>query len=90
MPVKKAAFKALKQDRAKAQRNKKVKSDLDALTRRLRKAIAAKDSNKAQGFLQQLIKKIDKSTQNGVVKKNTAARQKSRLTKAVNTLKKSS
>ncbi|OGY43300.1 MAG: 30S ribosomal protein S20 [Candidatus Buchananbacteria bacterium RIFCSPHIGHO2_02_FULL_38_8] len=86
MPVKKAAFKALRQSKVRAQKNKKVKSDVVALVRKVRKSVVAKDLSKAQNWLKQVVKKIDKAVQNGVIKKNTAARQKSRLTKAVNAL----
>ncbi|NUM25938.1 MAG: 30S ribosomal protein S20 [Candidatus Buchananbacteria bacterium] len=88
MPVKKAAFKALRQSKRKANINLKVKSDIIALTRRINKAILAKDEAKAKDWLKQLIKKVDKATQNKVMKKNTAGRKKSRLTKAVNALSK--
>lgn len=90
MPIKKSAFKALRQSKKKALKNKKVKSDIEALVRRVRKAVLSKDSTQAQDWLKQAIKKIDKASQKGIIKKNTAARKKSRLTKAVNTLKKGS
>ncbi|MFA6215299.1 MAG: 30S ribosomal protein S20 [Patescibacteria group bacterium] len=86
MPIKDSAFKALRQNAKKAKRNQKVKSDLEALMRKVRKSIAAKDQVKAADWLKQAIKKIDKATQKGVVKRNTAGRKKSRLTKAVNAL----
>ena len=88
MPVKQAAYKALRQSRKRAQRNSKVKSDIVALIRHVRKSVTAKDSAKAVEWLKQAIKKIDKAVQNKVMKKNTAARQKSRLAKAVNALAK--
>ena len=86
MPVKKAAIKALRQSKRKAKANLKVKSDIVALTRRVNKAILAKDESKAKDWLKQLIKKTDKAAQNKVLKKNTVARKKSRLTRAVNAL----
>ncbi|MBI3291088.1 30S ribosomal protein S20 [Candidatus Falkowbacteria bacterium] len=83
MPVKRSAFKALRQSKRRAARNKKIKSDISALVRKVNKAISAKDSGKAVEFLKQAIKKFDKAVQNKVIKKNTAARKKSRLSKAV-------
>lgn len=88
MPIKKAAFKALRQDKKKELRNKKVKSDIGALVRKVNKAIAAKDSSKAADWLKQVIKKLDRAAQKGIVKKNTAARKKSRLSKAVKAISK--
>jgi len=86
MPVKKSASKALRQDKARAERNKKIKTDIAALVRKVRKSIEKKDSAKASEWLKQVIKKIDKAAQKGIIKKNTAARKKSRLSQAVKSL----
>lgn len=86
MPIKKAAFKALRQSVKRADRNNKTKSDVAALIRHVRKAIAAADGAKANDWLKQAIKKIDQAAQKKILKKNTAARTKSRLTAAVNRL----
>ena len=90
MPIKKSAAKALRQSKKGTVRNSKVSSDIEALTRKARKAIAAKDQAKALEWLRQASKRIDKGVQNGVLKKNTAARKKSRLAKAVSALSKKS
>ena len=50
------------------------------------KAVSAKDKDKANDNLKVAIKRIDKATQAGAIKKNTAARNKSRLTKKVNAM----
>jgi small subunit ribosomal protein S20 len=86
MPVKKSALKALRQSKAHQERNKKIKSDIIALIKKVRKAVLAKDKAKASDWLKQTIKRIDKATQKGIIKKNTAARRKSRLSKLVNAL----
>lgn len=83
MPIKKSAFKALRQTKKRTSLNTKIQSDIVALVRRVRKAITAKDSAKASDWLKQAIKKIDKASARGILKKNTAARKKSRLVKAV-------
>ena len=83
MPIKKAAFKDLRQNKTRALRNKKIKSDIQALIKKVNKAVVSKDFPKAQDWLKQLIKKVDKAAQKGVMKKNTAARKKSRMSKAV-------
>jgi len=88
MPIKQAAFKALRQNKKAAERNKKVKSDIEALTKRIRKAITAGDKTKGAEWLAQAVKKIDKAVQKKMLKKNTASRQKSRLAIAVNKIKK--
>ena len=88
MPVKQAAFKALRQNKVRAARNTKIKSDIEALARKVRKSVADKNQAKAADWLKQVIKKIDKAVQTGLIKKNTAARSKSRLAKVVNALAK--
>jgi len=83
MPIKKAAFKDLRQNKKRAEQNRKVKSDIAALARKLRQAITAKDAAKASEWLKQVIKRIDKAAGKKVLAKNTAARMKSRLAKTV-------
>jgi len=48
------------------------------------KRLALSKDGKARELLQQAYKAIDKAAKRGVIKKNTAARKKSRLTKFVN------
>jgi small subunit ribosomal protein S20 len=86
MPVKAAAIKDLMKNKKRAAVNKKVKSDIEALIKKVSKAIGTKDSTKAQDWLKQTIKKIDKAVAKKIIKKNTAARKKSRLAKAVNAI----
>jgi len=88
MPIKKAAIKDLRQNKKRAKRNQKTKSDITALIRKVRKTIEKKDSAKAAEWLKQAIKQIDRAAQKGILKKNTAARKKSRLSKAVKALTK--
>ena len=78
----------MRQDKKRASRNKKIKSDITALVRKIREAIKKNDHPKADEWLKQAIKKIDRAAQKGVIKKNTAGRKKSRLFKAVNSLAK--
>jgi len=78
MPVKKSAMKALRQSKKRALANKTVKTDIKTLLKKSRKAIDAK-AEKAEDLVKTTIKKFDKATQKGIIKKNTAARKKSRL-----------
>lgn len=48
-----------------------------------RKLVAAKSSAAAEKKIPELYKAIDKAVKRGVIKKNTAARKKSRLVKAL-------
>jgi len=88
MPTKNAAIKDLRQNKKRAERNRKVKSDIAALIRKVKLAVGKKDEPKAKEWLRQVAKKLDKATQKKVLKKNAAGRRKSRLAQMVNSLKK--
>lgn len=66
--------------------NNDYKASMRTAIKNTDKAVAAKDKTKAQENLKVAIKKIDKATKAGVTTKNTAARNKSRLTKKVNSM----
>jgi len=86
MPIKKAAMKALRQSTKRASRNAKRRSDINALVRKVRQAVAGSDAAKAKDWLRQVTKKLDRAAQKGILKSNTARRKVSRLTLAVNKL----
>jgi small subunit ribosomal protein S20 len=46
-----------------------------------------KDTTGAEAALRDMIKKIDTAARKGIIKKNAAARKKSRMQRFVNTLK---
>ncbi len=79
MPIKQSAMKALRQSDKKAERNKTVKENVAYLRRMTRKAIDAGDMKKAEALAKDVVKATDKALQNGVMKKNTVSRIKSRL-----------
>ncbi len=83
MPIKHAAFKAVRQSAKRRARNLRVKLALKRSVKAVRKAVAAKDKTKAAELLKTAIKIIDRSAQKDVIKKNAAARLKSRLHAAV-------
>jgi small subunit ribosomal protein S20 len=86
MPVKKSAFKRLRQSQKKALRNKATKDNIDYLLRQARKEIDAGSKDKANDWVFKAQKAIDKAMQHGTLKKNTGARKKSRLMKKYNSL----
>lgn len=86
MPIKKAAMKALRQAKKKTERNRLVKDSIVYLRRMTRKAIEAGDLKKAETFAKDVVRSVDKAVQNKVMKKNTAARVKSRLAAKLKTL----
>ena len=87
MPVKKAAFKALRQAKKRTIQNNRIKSSIAYLKRKLGKALEGKDKKIAQELYAKLNKTLDKAVQKNITKKNTANRAKSRLAKKVNSLK---
>jgi small subunit ribosomal protein S20 len=71
------------------QRNSQAKSTLRSSKKRVLKTIESKETPEVgvlQGLLKSFIKTIDTAAQKGLVHRNTAARQKSRMTKRINSL----
>jgi small subunit ribosomal protein S20 len=79
MPIKHSAFKQLKKDRGRTQRNHAVRSELRTLTRRLLELLQARQLDQAQAVLRALASQYDRAASKGVVHRNTANRLKSRL-----------
>ncbi len=63
-----------------ARRKKAMKDNVKTVS----KFVAAKKGKDAEKSLPALFKAIDKAAKNGTIKKNTASRMKSRLSKQVN------
>lgn len=84
MPNLQNAHKALRQSKVRADRNKKRTSEIDTLTRQFRKALEANKVDDAKALISTIYKKLDKAVSKNVVKKNTAARTKSRMTTNLN------
>ena len=70
----------------KTVRNNNYSASMKTAIKDVDRAIAGKDKEKAQDALKTAIKRIDKAAGAGVVAKNNCARNKSRLTKKVNTM----
>ena len=67
--------------------NNNYTASMKTACKNVEKAVNAKDKTKANENLKIAIKRIDKAAQAGTIKKNNAARNKSRLTKKVNAMK---
>lgn len=84
-------YSALKRDRETQRRtdiNRKSKSRLRHQIRLMRRALTEKDAQKAGGLLPQTFSIIDRAAKTGLIKKNTAARYKSKLHSRVKALAK--
>ena len=80
MPNKPAAFKALRQTKKHTLINRTVARELKAALKRARR-ITETQSAEAQHLLRETVKLVDKAVRKKVLKKNAAARTKSRLIK---------
>lgn len=65
-------------------RNKRVKSSVRTAAKKVVVAAHAKDKAAAEAQLKEMIKQIDTAARKGIIKKNTAARKKSRMQRLVN------
>jgi small subunit ribosomal protein S20 len=81
MPIKKSAKKALRQAKRRQIRNLKRKTATKDIVKKIKKLIAAKKIKEAEKLVPLAYKSIDKAAKTGVIKKNAASRQKSRLMK---------
>jgi len=79
----KQAQKRIRTDEKKRQLNKTTRSAMRGAVKKVRRATTAEE---AQASLPQAAKRVDKAAKAGVIHKNAAARQKSRLAKAANKL----
>lgn len=81
-----SAQKRMRQDEKHRIRNKGVKSALRTAAKKVVLASEKQDAETAKLALADMIKRIDTAARKGIVKKNTAARKKSRMQKLVNRL----
>ncbi len=86
MPIKNSAKKYVRVTTRKTLKNKKIRGVYRGAIKKTREAIIAKKAKLAEELLKKTLKALDKATQKKVLKKNTAARYKSRLNKAVKEL----
>ena len=88
MPIKKAAFKRLRQDKKKHLANKAMISEIRTLAKKSRTLIADKNRDEADTFLKKLESKTDRAVRKSLIKKNTASRNMSKLRKQWAAIKK--
>lgn len=80
MPNIKSAIKRTKTAQIRSARNSQEKSAMRSAVRKFEAAVANNEEN-AQELLVQAVSKLDKAAQKGLIHKNAAGRQKSRLVK---------
>ena len=84
MPNMKNAKKKVKVIAKKSENNSVYEATMKNAIKKVEKAVASKDSEKAKSALAVAVKRIDKAAKKGGATKNYVARNKSRLTKKVN------
>jgi len=88
MPITRTAKKSIKQSTTRKKRNVKKKNKIKSLTKEIVSFASQNKTKEAEELLPQIYKAIDKAVKVGIIKKNTAARKKSRVTALINRSKK--
>ena len=87
MPNIKSAKKRVLTNARKEKENVTVESKLKNSIKKLEKTVKSGNKEESKKELDTTLKNIDKALNIGLIKKNNAARKKSRLTKSVNSIK---
>ncbi|MBQ6546806.1 MAG: 30S ribosomal protein S20 [Bacilli bacterium] len=87
MPNIKSAKKRVKTDAVKKDRNREKVAAMRTAIKNVKLAAKNGDKKLAEEQLSLANKKIDKAVKHGLIKKNKAARDKSKLNKAINSIK---
>jgi small subunit ribosomal protein S20 len=83
MPVTKSAKKALRQSKKRRIRNIQKMTKIKDLLKEVKSLISQQKIEEAKKLLPKIYKILDKGAKVGLIKKNTAARKKSRITKSL-------
>lgn len=84
VPIKQAAKKALRQSKKRNKINTSARRRLHETIKKFNSFVKENKAEEAKKLLQTCYKLLDKAAKKNVIKKNTASRKKSRLTKALN------
>ena len=83
MPITKSAKKALRQSKRRAVRNLARKEAYKSVLKRIQKLLISKKVADAEKLVPGAYQAIDKAAKTNVIKKNAAARYKSRLMRSI-------
>lgn len=81
MPIIKSAKKSLRQNKKRRLRNLKQKNKIKELLKKFQLLISENKIKEANSLFPQIQKSLDKAVKTNLIKKNTASRKKSRLSK---------
>ena len=82
----KSVIKRAKQSKVKTLDNKAVKNTLKTLAKNVEKKVTDKNAEGAQSALKAAVSEIDRAVRKGIIHRNTASRNVSRLTMLVNSM----
>ena len=82
-----SAEKRYRQSEDKRLKNKAVKSAVRTSVKKFQALAQKKNTGEAEIALRDMVKKIDTAAQKGIIKKNNAARKKSRMQRLFNSIK---
>ena len=80
-PITKSAKKALRQSKKRRGRNVQKKTIIKKLLKEVKNLVSEKKIEEAKKLLPQVYKLLDKAAKARLIKKNTASRKKSRITR---------
>ena len=83
MPITDSAKKSIRKNKKREARNKKKKNRIKKLKKQIEAFLDEGKIKKAKEILPTFYKAVDKAAKTGVIKKNTASRKKSRMTKLI-------
>ena len=83
MAITQSAKKAIRQTKRRRARNLVYITKLKSLVKEARELVLQKKVKEAKALLPKVYQILDKSAKAGIIKKNTASRKKSRITKLV-------
>lgn len=86
MPQRRSAIKELRKNRKNKLQNLDIKTDLKRTVKKFIASVKSKDKKEAALQLKSVYKKIDKAAKRKILHQNTAARRKSKFSKALKSL----
>jgi small subunit ribosomal protein S20 len=83
-PITSSAKKALRQSQSRRKRNVRQKDEIKSLLKQTENFVLQNKKGEAKKLLPRLYKLLDKAVKTGLMKKNAAARKKSRFARLAN------
>ncbi len=81
MPRRRTSLKTQRKDIKRRQRNLKIKRDIKKAIKKFKSYISTNNIAEAKTILSSVFSKLDKAAKKGIIKRNNAARKKSRLSR---------